>query len=143
MKLKYISGNNKSDIDHVEIHHYAPGMDITKEYELPAGLREFMDNFESMCRNFIKATELDHNNGEFYDALIERKTLQALKDLELQRLEHVQVFRDCIAAYRRGTKTKVEENLKTVLKDLEKTEKELVKYRNLYFKGTSMEEESL
>ncbi|MBO4890711.1 MAG: hypothetical protein J5574_06930 [Lachnospiraceae bacterium] len=135
-----VSGNEVRSGEQFELPHYAPYSDLTKDYEMLGKLRDFERNIEGLCRSFIRNTSPDHNNGKYFDAVIEKYCDEAVKDIDLQRREHIQLFRQSVAGYQKGISVKIEAKLQMVLDAIEENDKELAKCKKVYFKGTSMED---
>ena len=133
--------SNKSKCNEVYIlPHYAPCPDITKSYEILGKVDSFNSNFESLCRKFIKETSPDHNNGSYFDAVIDKYCNEAIEDIDLQRQEHIQLFTQSVTGYQKGIKIKAMAKLQMIERSIEEVESELRKCQRVFYEGTSMED---
>ena len=138
-RTKYTFRQADDDRDVVKLPNYAPYSDVTKSYELLEKMNDFSGNFETLCRSFIKKTSPDHNNGSYFDAVIDKICQEAIEDIDLQRQEHIQLFSQSVAGYQKGIRIKTEAKLQMVIDAIRDIETELDRCNRIYNKGTSME----
>ena len=138
MNNRYAVTDNRNDRELVEIPHYAPFSDLTRDYDMPAKLMSFEAGLERMCREFIRKSSPDRNNGSYFDAVIQKYCDEAICDIDLQRQEHIRLFSRSLAGSRKGIRVKIEAKLASTVDELEEVEKELAGYTHIYYKGTSL-----
>lgn len=136
-----VSQNDNEDHVTITLPHYSPYSFTTKDYVLCDKLRAFEQNFEGMCRQFIKETSPDRYNRSYFDAVIEKYCHEAIRDIDVQRLEHTMIITQSIAGSQRGSRIEKEEELKLLEEEIKDKTEELARYKKLYYKGTSIQED--
>ena len=139
-KNNLINTPQKEEREVITLPHYAPCPDITKDYVLLDKVDSFTTNFESLCRRFIKETNPDHNNGSYFDAVIDKYCKEAIEDIDLQRQEHIQLFTQSVTGYQKGIKIKAMAKLQMIERSIDEVESELKKCQRVFYEGTSMED---
>ncbi|MBE6013738.1 MAG: hypothetical protein E7241_00015 [Lachnospiraceae bacterium] len=141
-ELNYAVSKNEND-NHptVTLPHYSPYSFTTKDYVLYDKLRSFEQNFEAMCRQFIKETSPDRFNKSYFDAVIEKYCNEAIRDIDEQRLEHIVVISQSIAGSQKGSRIEKQEEIQILTEEIKNKTEELAKYKRLYYKGTSFQED--
>ena len=131
-------GSEKSD--KVTDDLYAPDTYLTsKEYGVPSVLLNFELNFDHMLEEFFSKANPDEFNTSFLDATINRLEAEALASLDIQRNEHLfGGIPHILMAWKQG-QADYEGMRKRVRQELEEVEDDILEYKRIRYKGTSLE----
>lgn len=125
----------------VQIPVYGPHEHLLpRMYCVSSYFAEFESNFERICKEFLKATNLDPYNEGYISFLIDEYVEEAIKALEVQEIAHREViddlmmtrFRDVIQA-----REKFERNEAAIAE----VDSELRLFEKIYREGTALEED--
>lgn len=134
--------NPNEIITSVEIPMYAPNQGLCpKEYQLSDRLDELEGTFEERCKDFLTKSKPDSFNSSYMDAVIERVCVDAVKYVRVQRTDHVQTIMKQLNDMHSGDYCKCKSKLEAYRKDKERNNRELSKFRKIYYSGTSLAEE--
>ena len=125
----------------INIPPYAPHQNLSAvPYREPQVMTDLKIGFETRVMEFLDRTSPDQYNGSFIDNIVNRAKEQALRDIEVQRREHVHAIERSIASLWRGDQHYYEKLLEDYNREYEEREKELRRLKSIFHKGTAYEE---
>ena len=125
----------------INIPPYAPHQNLSAvPYREPQVMTDLKIGFETRVMEFLDRTSPDQYNGSFIDNIVNRAKEQALRDIEVQRREHVHAIERSIASLWRGDQHYYEKLLEDYNREYEERKKELRRLKSIFHKGTAYEE---
>lgn len=125
----------------INIPPYAPHQNLSAvPYREPQVMSDLKVGFETHVMEFLDKTSPDQYNGTFIDNVVNRAKEQALRDIEIQRREHVHAIERSIASLWLGDQHYYEKLLEDYNNEYEEREKELHRLKSIFHKGTAYEE---
>jgi len=116
----------------ISLPGHAPFTDIVPvAFKKPKCLVEYSEKFNSLIENFLKDSVVDEYCGKYMDAILDSLTKEAIADLTGQYEKHLHSINE-IMAQREGELIKVRENIKTIEKTLEETDKHIVHFKEVF-----------
>lgn len=124
----------------IEIPVYGPHDDLLpRMYCVSPYLADFEEIFESVCRRFLKETDLDRFNLGYMDAMIEERVNEAIESLDIQEARHRDVIEE-LRRVRMADVSKGSSRLEELERESVEVEAEIRRLERIYNAGTSLEE---
>lgn len=121
---------------------YAPNMGISPKKYIAEKVYDLEQNdFKALCMDFLKNAKPDEYNASYMDAVIENSGFCDIKDVYVQRCDHIKVIKTAEELIRNGDLCHAKDQLQYFLEDRDEIDRKLVKYRRIYWAGTSLAEE--
>lgn len=142
-ETKSISSPNRINTV-VEIPAYAPNQGLVpKEYQISGQLVQLEKTFKNRCMEFLNQgrNSVDEYNSTYMDAVIERICIDAVKQIRVQRCDHVYSIKKLLNDMHNGDYVKCVSKLKDFKRDKETNRNKFNKYAAIYYRGTSLAEE--
>ena len=124
----------------IEVPVYGPHDDLLpRMYSVSSYLAEFEEIFESVCKSFLKKTDLDRFNLGYMDAMIEERVSEAIESLDIQEARHRDVIHELVRV-RMADVIKGSSKLEELERESVEVEAEIRRLERIYNAGTSLEE---
>lgn len=94
-------------------------------YEIPKDFQNFLDHLDSTIDAFISQAVPDRYNARYFEEVIETEYLRALKELALQKTEHIRSIHN-IEIYQKASLSDLEFDLQRMEEALDKKKKKEV-----------------
>lgn len=126
----------------VEIPSYAPNQGLAPtDYEICEDFLFFEKGFEEFCWKILDTGCCDRYTDSYVDDVIDMQAEVAVASILSQRAEHVAKIEKALNALHKGDAIKIESKLESYKKEKVINDKNLEKFKRVYYAGTSLERE--